>query len=199
MSVIRCREARAEIERAACARLRADVYVRERAWLPEDRVDDGLEADHDDARSVHLLATRGFEPVGTARLILRTAGHPLPSEALLDAPLPQGRSAAEVSRLAVARHARGDSEVLIALCAGLYSTAVRDRIDDLYAMVEKRLHRHLVWLGFPFRRVGRQHWIYESWNYVVAMEVGLAKPRLLSALDRYTACSAEEAVDVRAA
>jgi hypothetical protein len=30
-------------------------------------------------------------------------------------------------------------------------------IDDLYAMVEKRLHRHLVWLGFPFRRVARPH------------------------------------------
>jgi N-acyl-L-homoserine lactone synthetase len=199
MSVLRWREAAEGADRAACARLRADVYVRERAWLPETRLSDGLECDFDDARSVHLLATRGFQPVGTVRLILRADEHPLPCEALLDDPLPALRSAAEVSRLAVAHEARGDSEVLIALCAGLYSTAVRHGIDDLYAMVEKRLHRHLVWLGFPFRRVGKPQWIYESWNYVIAMEVPLAKPRLQPALDGCGGRPAEEVLDVRAA
>jgi N-acyl-L-homoserine lactone synthetase len=199
MSVIRCREAREDTDRAACARLRAEVYVREQGWLPDHRVEDDLEVDRDDVRSVHLLARKGFEPVGTVRLILRGDRHPLPCETLLDAPLPRHCSAAEVSRLAVARKARGDSEVLIALCAGLYSSAVLHGIADLYAMVEKRLHRHLVWLGFPFQRVGQPHWIYESWNYVVAMDVALAKPRLLPVLDQYAECSVEEALDVRAA
>jgi len=182
MSVIRCHEARSRAERAACARLRADVYVRERGWVPEERVTNGSEADGDDPRSVHLLATRGFEPVGTVRLILREDGRPLPCEALLEEALPSGRAAAEVSRLAVARRARGDGAVLIALCGRLYSTAVDHGVEDLYAIVEKRLHRHLVGLGFPFRRVGPPRWIYESWNFPVMMEVRRARARLLPVL-----------------
>jgi N-acyl-L-homoserine lactone synthetase len=199
MNVIHCREARSAAERAACARLRADVYVRERGWVPADRVAGDRECDTDDWRSVHLLASRGSDPVGTVRLILRRAGHPLPSEAMLDEPLPEGRTAAEVSRLAVDRRARGDGDVLIALCAGLYSTAVRLGIDDLYAMVEKRLHRHLVHLGFPFRPVGESRWIYESWNFPVTMAVAQAKARLLPVLAHQGDVAAEEVLNVRAA
>lgn len=174
---IRCRPARSHIELTACARLRADVYVWEKKWIPQSRLVEGLEFDEDDARSVHLLASRRGEPVGTARLILPRAGQPLPVEAMLAEQLTSGRAGGEVSRLAVARHARGDSAVMMVLVRGLYETAVEHDIDDFYALVEKPFHRHLMWLGFPFRPVGVSRWIYQSWNFPVRLEVArLAAP-----------------------
>lgn len=174
---IRCRPARSRLDRAACARLRADVYVWEKKWIPPTQLVDGLEVDGDDARSVHLLASRRGEPAGTARLILPGTGRPLPVESLLAEPLASGRSGGEVSRLAVARHARGDSAVMMVLVRGLYETAVEHDIDDFYALVEEPFHRHLMWLGFPFRPVGPTRWIYRSWNFPVRLEVArLAAP-----------------------
>jgi N-acyl-L-homoserine lactone synthetase len=170
-SEISCRRASTDIDRAACARLRADVYVWEKNWIPRSRVVEGLEFDGDDARSVHLLARRHGEPVGTVRLILPRAGQPLPVEAMLAEPLTPGRSGGEVSRLAVARRARGDSAVMMVLVRGLYETAVEHDIDDFYAMVEEPFHRHLMWLGLPFRPVGLTRWVYRSWNFPVRLEV----------------------------
>jgi N-acyl-L-homoserine lactone synthetase len=168
---VRCREARSQFDRLACARLRADVYVWERRWVAAARLVDGLEVDGDDARSVHFLASCGREPVGTVRLILPHDGQRLPVESMLADRDSSGRLGAEVSRLAVVRHARGDSTVLMALVRGLCATAAGREIDDFYAIVEERLHRHLVWLGFPFRPVGPSRWVYRSWNFPVQAEV----------------------------
>jgi N-acyl-L-homoserine lactone synthetase len=174
---IDCRRARADIDLAACARLRADVYVWEKKWIPRSRLVEGLEFDEDDARSVHLLARYRGEPVGTARLILPRDRQPLPVEAMLAEPLASGRSCGEISRLAVARHARGDSAVMMVLVRGLCETAVEHDIDDFYAMVEEPFHRYLMRLGFPFRPVGVSRWIYRSWNFPVRLEVAqLAAP-----------------------
>jgi N-acyl-L-homoserine lactone synthetase len=174
---IGCGRASTDIDRAACARLRGDVYAWEKKWIPRSRLVEGLEFDEDDARSVHLLARRRDEPVGTARLILPRARQPLPVEALLAEPLTSGRSGGEVSRLAVARHARGDSAVMMVLVRALYETAVEHDIDDFYALVEEPFYRHLLRLGFPFRPVGLSRWIYRSWNFPVRLEVArLAGP-----------------------
>jgi N-acyl-L-homoserine lactone synthetase len=168
---IRCRVARSRIERTACARLRADVYVWERKWIRPTQLVDGLEVDGDDARSVHLLASRDGELVGTARLILPRARQPLPVDSLLTEARPSGRSGGEVSRLAVARHARGDSAVMMVLVRGLYETAVEHGIDDFYAIIEEPFHRYLTRLGLPFRPIGASRWIYRSWNLPVRLEV----------------------------
>lgn len=169
-SYVRCRRARSKLERWVCARLRADVYVWEKKWIPRGQLVEGLEFDKDDARSVHLLARRGGEPVGTARLILPRAREPLPVEAMLAEPLMTDRSGGEVSRLAVARHARGDSAVMMALARGLYEAAVEHGIEDFYALVEEPLHLHLVRLGFPFRPMGPTRWVYRSWNFPARVE-----------------------------
>ena len=172
-----CCRASTDIDRAACARLRADVYVWEKKWIPQSRLVEGLEFDEDDARSVHLLARYRGEPVGTARLILPRARQPLPVEAMLAEPLASGRSCGEISRLAVARRARGDSAVMMVLVRGLCETAVEHHIDDFYALVEEPFHRYLMRLGFPFRPVGVSRWIYRSWNFPVRLEVAqLAVP-----------------------
>jgi N-acyl-L-homoserine lactone synthetase len=168
---IRCRPTRSPIERTACARLRAEVYVWERGWIAPTQLVDGLEVDSDDVRSVHLLASRDGAPVGTARLILPRAGQPLPVESMLGESLPRGHAGAEVSRLAVARHARGDSTVMMALCRGLHDSAIERGIDDFYALVEKPFHRYLIRLGMPFRPLGGSRWIYRSWNFPVRLEV----------------------------
>ena len=186
---IRCRPARSHIERTACARLRADVYVWERGWIPPTQLVDGLELDSDDVRSVHLLASRGGAAVGTARLILPRAGRLLPVESMLGERLPCGHAGAEVSRLAVARHARGDSTVMMALCRGLCEAAVQHGVDDFYAIVEKPFHRYLIYLGFPFRPIGGSRWIYRSWNFPVRVEVahvGAAVAAFFSQPDRPT-------------
>lgn len=174
---IDCRRASTDIDRAACARLRADVYVWEKKWIPESQLVEGLEFDEDDARSVHLLARYRDEPVGTARLILPRTRRPLPVEAMLAESLAPGRSGGEISRLAVARHARGDSAVMMVLVRGLCETAAEHGIDDFYAMVEEPFHRYLMRLDFPFRPVGITRWIYRSWNFPVRLEVArLAAP-----------------------
>lgn len=171
---VRSREARSHCERVACGRLRAHIYVRERGWIPSARLVDGLEVDSDDARSVHFLATRGTEAVGTVRLTLLRDGQPLPVEAMLAEPLASGRVAGEVSRLAVVRAGRGDSTVLMSLVRGLCDAAAERGIDDFYAIVEESLYRHLVGLGFPFRPVGPTRWVYRSWNFPVRTEVARA-------------------------
>jgi N-acyl-L-homoserine lactone synthetase len=191
---IRCRPARSHIERAACARLRADVYVWERGWIPSTQLVDGLEVDNDDVRSVHLLASRGGAPVGTARLILPRVGQPLPVESMLGERLACGHAGAEVSRLAVARHARGDSAVMMALCRGLYEAAVQHGVDDFYAIVENPFHRYLMYLGFPFRPIGATRWVYRSWNFPVRVEVarvGAAVAAFYSQPDRSTSQAIE--------
>jgi N-acyl-L-homoserine lactone synthetase len=169
---IRCREARSQSERVACGRLRADIYVWERGWIAPATLVDGLEVDGDDARSIHFLASRGREPVGTIRLILPHDGQRLPAESLLSEPIPSGRLGAEVSRLAVVPDARGDSAVLMALVGGLCDAAGRCGIDDFYAIVEEPLYRHLVRCGFPFRPAGPMRWVYRSWNFAIRAEVG---------------------------
>jgi N-acyl-L-homoserine lactone synthetase len=73
--------------------------------------------------------------------------------------------------LAVARHARGDSTVMMALCRGLHDSAIQHGIDDFYALVEKPFHRYLIRLGMPFRSLGPSRWIYRSWNFPVRLEV----------------------------
>jgi N-acyl-L-homoserine lactone synthetase len=167
-----CREVTSERELRECARLRAQVYVWERGWLPASRLHGGLERDDDDDRAIHLLASRNGEESGTARLILRCGGEPLPVESLLDGPLPPLSGAvAEISRLAVAPGARGDSAVLLHLCRGLHAVAVRQGIDDVYAIVEEELYWHLLSLRFPFRRAGAASWTYGSWNFPIVMPV----------------------------
>jgi N-acyl-L-homoserine lactone synthetase len=186
---IRCRPAGSHIERTACARLRADVYVWERGWIPPAQLVHGMERDSDDVRSVHLLASRGGAPVGTVRLILPRAGQPLPVESVLGERLPCGHAGAEVSRLAVARHARGDSTVMMALCRGLCEAAGRHGVDDFYAIVEKPFYRYLIYLGFPFRPIGASRWIYRSWNFPVRVEVahvGAAVAAFYSRADQST-------------
>jgi N-acyl-L-homoserine lactone synthetase len=163
--------------------------VWERKWIRPTQLVDGLEVDSDDARSVHLLASRGGAPVGTARLILPRGGRPLPVESMLAEARPSGRSAAEVSRLAVARHVRGNSAVMMALCRGLCDSAGHHGIDDFYAIIEEPLHRHLIRLGFPFRPVGSSRWIYRSWNFPARLEVaraGAAVATFYSQRDRPT-------------
>src|SRR5687768_1852260 len=53
---------------AIAQRLRGAAVIA-RGWSEPDELTDGRESDADDDRAVHLLAGRGFTPVGTCRIL----------------------------------------------------------------------------------------------------------------------------------
>ena len=93
--------------------LRYRIYCLERRFLCPSNYPSGLEIDIDDQRSAHFLARNSTNvTVGTARLVLGDRAEPFPVEkhcsTFPDFIPPPSNLAAEVSRLAVCKHAQSD-------------------------------------------------------------------------------------------
>jgi N-acyl amino acid synthase of PEP-CTERM/exosortase system len=107
------RKAEDDTDRALVYRLRYQVYVEE--WVYEDPADHpgGVEMDEHDAHSVHFMALRGGDLIGTIRLVRRSdEGLPLERHCppLGDPIGPLGDQVAEISRLAVSKRFRRRKE-----------------------------------------------------------------------------------------
>ncbi|HKV85109.1 MAG TPA: acyl-homoserine-lactone synthase [Ktedonobacterales bacterium] len=157
---------------ASAQRLRADVFARELAWVPECAC--GREHDRCDAAATHLvvLAADGVRQsritsphiVGYARLLLPRDNFMLAREfaALLDGgPLRlESTRAFEVSRFVVhpALRGRRDADGRGAaehLQRGIARWALERGRADLYSVCEARHVRALRMRGLPVRRFGR--------------------------------------------
>lgn len=150
----------------AAGRLRANVYIDEKRFLPATaRNADGTERDYDDNRSVHLVAVENqglhLPPrlIGTARMILkRSPEDDLPVEHYYpdcfagDAAAPV--RSAEVSRY-IARHESKQVQALISL--GLIRAAAAWLDQNVhrpaYAVVEAGLVRMFDKIGLPYTEV----------------------------------------------
>jgi len=139
-------------ELADSYRLRAQIYVEEKAYLGPETIVDGMESDQDDNRSIHGGAfTEPGELIGTFRMILRR-GVPLPIEDHFR--LSTLGTAAELSRLAV-HPAYRTSFATIGLCRWMYDIALEQYVTHVYAILERPLLRNLQLLGFPFTVQGQ--------------------------------------------
>lgn len=151
-------------EYAAVLKLRANVYIDELQYLPEEaRGPHGQEVDDDDIRSVQfaILEKNGFiEPraVGTGRLIIkRDKDDKLPVERLYPevfANRPAEVGAVEGSRL-IARHPDQFRQNLLGLASirALDFWALENGVPYIYGMAEKPLLRYLSLNGFPYEQL----------------------------------------------
>jgi N-acyl-L-homoserine lactone synthetase len=151
-------------------RVRYQVYCKEKKWLKESDYPDGREIDEFDAHSAHFLAIKDNMAVGTVRAIF-------PSELGLPATNTFGIMVpelvvhyVEISRLAVAKEARG-LEVTMGLLHTLFAWCLEKEITHGYAIVENDLLNFLIRLGYPFKKLGEKKYLYGSYNLPVCLEL----------------------------
>ncbi len=151
----------------AAGRLRANVYIDEKHFLPETARDrDGIERDADDGRSVHFVVVENRGPeekprvVGTSRLILkRTIEDDLPvehyfPEAFGDEGAPV--RSAEVSRF-IARHPdrMTQGKVSLGLVRAMASWMSNHVHRPAYAVVEAGLARMFDNIDLPYESISQ--------------------------------------------
>jgi hypothetical protein len=71
--------AASEAEKSAVYALRHRIVV-EKGWVESDQFPDGIEKDSHDDRALHLVGWDGSSLVATARIVLPSPGHRLPTE-----------------------------------------------------------------------------------------------------------------------
>ena len=157
--------------------LRYQIYCLEREFLSALDYPDGLEYDDDDARSAHFAARNSNgEAVGTARLVLSSAGKHFPFEqhcpAFPDFEFPPAELAVEVSRLAVSKTYRrraGDTR------DGVNEQEIRERPFTAPPRVqEQRVNAPLLVLGL-YREMYRYSRALGIRYWYAAMERSLAR------------------------
>jgi N-acyl-L-homoserine lactone synthetase len=151
-------------------RLRYQVYCKEKQWLKADDYPDGRETDQFDAHSVHFLALKNNEVAGTVRAIFPSESG-LPITNLFRITVPESViHYVEISRLAVDKDARG-LEFTIGLLHALFSWCVERGVTHGYAVLENNLLEFLMRIGYPFKKVGDQKFLYGGYNLPVCMEL----------------------------
>ncbi|NUT96668.1 MAG: hypothetical protein HOY78_32060 [Saccharothrix sp.] len=170
-------------EHEAALRLRADVYIDEQGFLPDDaRHADGGERDADDTRSAHFGLVERTGPgtgrvIATVRLILRERpGDTLPverhfPEVFGDAPA--ATRSCEASRF-ISRHEdkRVQRTAFLVLLHAVAAWAGRHHYRRGYALVEEWLARHCRVLDVPHDRLSATKHIpdYATPNLVIALD-----------------------------
>ena len=151
-------------------RLRYQVYCKEKQWFKADDYPDGREIDEFDAHSVHFLALKNNEVVGTVRAIFPSELG-LPIINIFGITVPEHViHYAEISRLAVAKETRG-SEVITGLLHTLFSWCLESGITHIYAVIESNLLNFLIRIGYPFKKLGDEKFLFGGYNLPVCMEV----------------------------
>jgi hypothetical protein len=161
---------------------RGNIYVHELGYLPPDSVDkQGRETDADDERSILLGAVEKPEGaskdngsrdetnprvIGSARLVLKKEeNNPLPIEEhfseYFDNPIQPGISS-EVSRY-ISRHPDTTQRhaIALALVRAMTYRCVENGIQDAYAVLEKKLHDMLNFVGVDSEQLGESKYIDE--------------------------------------
>lgn len=160
------------LEYLASRQLRANVYIDEMGFLPENaRQQDGGESDIDDERSVQFAVIENRTEdtqlaVGTTRLIVkRHKDDLLPIERLfpesfMEAPATVGTT--EASRF-IARHPNNMQQHIISL-AGIRAMDLHSFQEDIpyvYAVVEKPLANLFRMINLPFTQISELKMIEE--------------------------------------
>jgi N-acyl-L-homoserine lactone synthetase len=111
--------AASEAEKNAVYALRYRIVVEE-GWVESDRLPDGIEKDTHDDRALHLVGWDGRSLVATARLVLPSSGHRLPTEEAFDVDIRARGEVVDLGRGLVARPYRSRDHRLF---LGLLATA----------------------------------------------------------------------------
>ncbi|MEJ2853188.1 MULTISPECIES: N-acyl amino acid synthase FeeM domain-containing protein [unclassified Saccharothrix] len=170
-------------EHEAALRLRADVYIDEQGFLPDDaRHADGGERDADDARSAHFGVVERTGPgtgrvIATVRLILRERpGDTLPVERYFPEVFggtPAVARSCEASRF-ISRHEdkRVQRTAFLVLLRAVAAWAAHHHYRRGYALVEEWLARHCRVLDVPYERLTAAKHIpdYATPNLVIALD-----------------------------
>jgi N-acyl-L-homoserine lactone synthetase len=160
-----------------CRRIRADVYIDEKHFLPpEAREDDGGESDVYDAWSTQFTASRRTDGeenqvLGTARLILKTSENNIPAEDLFGLTVPVG--SAEASRFIARCEDRVlQHKVALSLIRGMTFESLEQGTEYIYAIVEEELYRYFLNIGLPFEPLTESAWLeeFESYNRVIRVK-----------------------------
>ncbi len=151
-------------------RVRYQVYCKEKQWLKEDDYPDGREIDEFDAYSVHFLALKDTSVVGTVRAIFPSKLG-LPVINIYGITVPEHViHYVEISRLAVAKEARG-IELTMGLLHTLFAWCLEKSITHGYAVVENNLLDFLIRLGYPFKKLGAKKYLYGGYNIPVCLSL----------------------------
>jgi N-acyl-L-homoserine lactone synthetase len=149
-------------------RLRYQVYCQEKQWLKEVDYPDGREIDEFDPHSVHFLALKDNWVVGTVRAIFPSElGLPIINSFGITVP-EHVIHYVEISRLAVAKEARG-LELTMGLLHTLFAWCLERGITYGYAVVESDLLDFLIRLGYPFKKLGVKKYLYGGYNIPVCL------------------------------
>lgn len=142
-------------DREAIERCRFEVYGLE-GYINPDDFPDGRESDGYDSYSHPVVATIGADAkvVGTSRLILGSAGMlPVQDPEHHNLDISSFGNVAEISRLCV-RPEHQDGRISLGLYRCLFHLLDAHNIDSVLAIVDEKLFDTLLWIGFPFRKVG---------------------------------------------
>jgi len=170
-------------EHTASRILRANVYIDENRFLPDDaRRPDGTETDDDDVRATHFSvvensATHGkFNLVGTSRLIHKhDHANPLPVERLFPEafPEPAAVNSVEASRF-IARYPDRftQSAISLSLIRAKALHAHQNGLEPAYAVVEDHLTRLFDKIGLPFEQIADKKMIpeYQTENMAIRIQ-----------------------------
>lgn len=134
---------------------RFDVYS-EQGYIVPSEFPDGRESDKYDEYAVSVVACSApaISAVGTTRLVLAKGG-PLPIED------PEHHAvgindrdkAAEISRLCIRKKFR-NGRISLGLYRTLFHIVELHDINNVYAIVDEKFFEALVYIGFPFQKIG---------------------------------------------
>lgn len=123
--------------------------------------------DRYDAYAEHVLVfdSREDEPVGTFRLINGGLGSLPISDEFGSRSSPKAR---ELSGFAIAPPYRKSHATFGAYWLA-YQRALAEGVEDVYAILEKPLLHNLLDLGLPVRVLGKEKYLYNTWNIPVTI------------------------------
>ena len=155
--------------------LRGEVYADRKYISLDDLNEDGAEYDDYDAQSEHFIAVDSEgEVIGTVRVINRgDTGLVLPAESEFETTLPE--QAQEISRLIHSSDLSATEGMLVSLALMRATLKATSGVsENIYAVLEKKLHRQLSHhIGIQLRTVGEERQIEKyngTTNYLVEMQ-----------------------------
>lgn len=154
--------------KAEVYKIRYRVYCKDLHLKDPDQFPDQMETDQYDRQSTHLILQYQEQYIGCVRIIYSQPNNLLPFEKLCNsddiAHLKENGTIAEISRLAVTNQFRKANSpkyekfplAPLSLYLGVLVVANTTGLENLYTIMESRLHRQLQYIGFCFHQIGNK-------------------------------------------